>query len=304
MKYIKYLLLGLAVSLLSTSCEKRTVEFDWFEASSRASYQVWNMNLMANSSANYVKYLTVNGTTYTNNHSSILSPYNFAPSGTAGVYYTIEPCSKMEIVMDVESSTPQYDEYGAPIKNWDESGDSIIYERSNAYKGTVEHNFQANKIYYVVVDDYAKDPMVIEESGIPVLDTDAVDSLNWGSNKAGLRLFNFFHSGNPNGKIKYYAKFASKDDYKANPRFETDWIAYGESTDWYLMDVYRTDPNSSGYEVIYCDIAYSEDNGATEEIIVKNDYWTTYIGRSYYYSVVGDMAKEVKSPEIKRFSAM
>lgn len=315
MKYIKYLFLGLAVSLMSTSCEERTVEFDWYESAGKVSYQVYNMNLMSTSSKNAIKYLYVGHSlndeneltdtlyTHTNNHSALISPYNFAPSGAVGAFYTIDPCSQMAFTMYTEQSDPQFDELGAPVKNWDGTADSIIYTTEKVYSGEVQYDFKADKKYYIFVDNYNADPIVIEEPGAPIQDTDAVDSLDYGSNKAGLRLFNFFHDEDGSatkGKVKYYAKTKSKGDY----RFETDWIEYGKASEWYSMDVFRTDPNSSGYEVIYCDIAISYDNGDTEEIIVKNDYWTTYIGRAYTYIVVGDKAKKTKSPEIKRFTAL
>ncbi len=315
MKYVKYLFLGLAVSLMSTSCEERTVEFDWYESAGKVSYQVYNMNLMSSSSSNAIKYLYVGHSlnddgeladtlyTHTNNHSALISPYNFAPSGTVGAFYTIDPCSQMAFTMATETSKPQFDELGAPVKNWDGSADSIIYETTKVYSGAVQYDFKADKKYYIFVDRYDADPIVIEEPGAPIQDEDAVDSLEYGSNKAGLRLFNFFHEsdGTPTtGKIKYYAKTKSKGEY----RDSTAWIGYGEATDWYSMNVFRTAANSSGYEVIYCDIAISYDGGATKEIIVNNDYWTTYIGRAYTYIVVGDKGKKIKSPEIKRFTAL
>ena len=302
MKSIKYLLLGLAVGLMTTSCEKRTVEFDWTESAGKVSYQVFNVNLMKNNSANAIYYLTVNGTEYANRHSALISPYNFAPSGAVGAFYTIDPCSSLDITMKVEESDPQFDpSTGGPLL--DDNGDPIVYYTDSlVYSNTAiaEGGFQADKKYQLFVYDYTKAPIVIDEPGAPVQELD-MDTLG-NSTKSGIRLYNFMFDaeGVPTtAKIKYCAKKVSKGDY----RWETDWIAFGEASEWYSMDVYRASLNSSGYEYIYYDIIAQYPDG-TQKTIVTDDYWTTYIGRAYYYVLYGSADGSIAKANITRFTAL
>lgn len=308
MKSIKYLLLGLAVGLMTTSCEKRTVEFDWSESTGKVSYQVFNMNLMKDNSANHVKYLCVGDKEYANNHSVILYPYNFAPSGTVGTFYTCDPCTSMAISMRTETSDPQFDpSTGGPVL--DENGDPVInYEETEVYKNVVEHNFEADKKYQIFIYDYKKAPVVIDEPGAPVQETD-MDSLG-NSTQSGWRLYNFMFEADSvptTAVIKLAAKYKKNDtEYYA----ETGWTKFGEASEWFTVYVDRQDPNygsglnNSGYGRVWCDVLISYDGGATSEVLIKNDYWTTYIGCAYYFILRGDKASKVVANELVRFTAL
>lgn len=307
MKSIKYLLLGLAVGLMATSCEKRTVEFDWSESTGKVSYQVFNMNLMKNNSANAVKYLCVGDKEYANTHSAILSPYNFAPSGAVGTFYTCDPCSSMTISMRTETSDPQFDpSTGGPVL--DENGDPvIIYEETEVYNNVVEHNFEADKKYQIFVYDYTKAPVVIDEPGAPVQELD-MDSLG-NSTQSGWRLYNFMfeQDGTPTpAVIKVGAKYKKGETEYYE---ETEWIEFGKASEWFTVFVDRTDSygsglNTSGYSRVWCDVLISYDGGATSEVLIKDDYWTTYIGRAYYFILRGDKGSKTVTNELIRFTAL
>lgn len=308
MKSIKYLLLGLAVGLMTTSCEKRTVEFDWSESTGKVSYQVFNMNLMEDNSANHVKYLCVGDKEYANNHSAILYPYNFAPSGTVGTFYTCDPCTSMAISMRTETNAPQFDpSTGGPVV--DANGDPVVlYKDSLVYKNVVEHNFEADKKYQIFIYDYTKAPVVIDEPGAPIQEND-MDSLG-NSTQSGWRLYNFMFEADSvptTAVIKLAAKYKKNDtEYYA----ETGWTKFGEASEWFTVYVDRQDPdygsglNTSGYGRVWCDVLISYDGGATSEVLIKNDYWTTYIGRAYYYILRGDKASKVVTNELVQFTAL
>ena len=81
MRYFKYLVLALIVSLVSTSCEKDAPEYNWEDADyNNAFVQVYYMSLVGSGSANNIKYITINGQEYSYDHQSMISPYNFSPS--------------------------------------------------------------------------------------------------------------------------------------------------------------------------------------------------------------------------------
>lgn len=303
MKSIKYLLLGLAVGLMSTSCEKRTVEFDWTESTGKVSYQVYNFTLLSDEdSSNDIDYLYINGTEYTNNHSSLIAPYNFVPSGTVGAFYTMDPSSSMTLSMKTEAADPQYDELGAPKLDAD-GNPIIVYTPNEVYNQEFSYNFEADKKYQIFVYDYTKAPAVIDFGVVPIQETE-IDSLGNSTLFSG-RLYNFMFDapGVPTTAKIYYGYRGNKKTNAVEYWFPENGVAFGEASDYFDQFCPRRALNGSGWAYIYYDIKAVWPDG-TEQIIISKDYWSSYIGRSYHYMLYGDLNGEVIEPWIKRFTAL
>lgn len=293
MKSIKYLLLGLAVGLLSTSCEKDDPELNWKPADySKAFVQVYDMRLVKNSSVNNTEYLTINGNEIQYDHNAVISPYNFAPSYVVGSSYQVEP-GYCTVKMESEDSEPVKDPVtGETLRTADGSSDSLRYiNRRTIYEGTTEVELSAGKVYQVIVWDDVAAPKV-HEYGTPPVYTD-VDSLG-NTRYASFRFYNYFFDseGEPT-KARLYFDVRKKSWGEVIGSYPENGLAFGEATDY--IDYY-CDPSQTLN--LYNDVYMRQDVRAvypdgTEKILIQNDYWTTRPGRSYHYFYVGDLAGDV-----------
>lgn len=305
MKSIKYLLLALTVGLISTSCEKEKVDFNWKPADmSKAFVQIYDMRLVPANSTSSTHYLTVNGQTYQYDHNSVLDAYNFVPAYTVGSAYTVEPgvCSvKMESEEDslvLEPGTK------TPVRNWNDTGDSIeYYNRHTIYEGTTEVALEAGKLYQVIVWDAngAAAPHV-HEFGTPPIFSD-VDSLG-NTREASFRFYNYFWDtpGEPT-KARLYFDVRKKSKGEIIGSYPENGLAFGESTDYIT---YYCDPAQilNAYNDVYMrqNIRAVWPDG-TEKVLLDNDYWTTRPGRSYHFFYCGSYDGQVRTKKLTRFSA-
>ena len=93
MKILKYLTYSLALMLLLASCDKHEMKFvDNKVVTDMAEFQLHDFEPIANTAANYIDSVFVNGVLYSSvNGSGQLLPYNGVPGGGVGKFFTVEP---------------------------------------------------------------------------------------------------------------------------------------------------------------------------------------------------------------------
>ena len=315
MKSIKYLLLALTVGLISTSCEKEKVDFNWEHADmSKAFVQIYDMRLIKTGAANATEYMTINGQEYSYDHNSILDPYNFVPAYTVGSAYTVEPgiCTvKLEseddsVVWHYETDPDNPSKLKKVIdQKFDGSGDSIAYyNRRTTYEGATEVALEPGKLYQVIVWDSiggTAAPKVHEFGNVPTYEElDSTYQTRW----ASARFYNFMFDapGVPTtGRLYFDLRNKNNGDIIAN--IPENGLAFGEATDYFDTYCYP-DQVLNAYNEIYVrhDIRLVQLDG-TESVLLKNDYWTTRPGRSYHYFYYGSLDGQVVKRALKRFTA-
>lgn len=305
MRYFKYLVLALIVSLVSTSCEKDAPEYNWDDADySKAFVQVYYMSLVNSTSANNIKYITINGTEYSYDHQSMISPYNFAPSAVVGSSYQTT-AGKCTIKLETESGT-----------------DEATYKRQVVYEGTTEVDLKPGVVSQVIVwdnNEYDAEgnllkagaaPKVIE-FGTPTIYNE-VDSTG-NSRFASARLYNFMFDapGKPT-EARLFFDIRRKSNGEIYATYPNDGVglAFGEATDYFTTILWEDQIlGASGYIYVRQDIRAVWPVGSElypdgkEEILLKNDYWTTYMGRSYHYFYRGCYDGSVVKKTLTRFGA-
>ena len=304
MKSIKYLMLAFVIGLLSTSCEKKIVDFNWEKADySKAFVQVYYMSLVKNNSDNYIEYVTVNGQEYQYDHNAIISPYNFTPAYTVGASYQTEPgvCRiKLEAEEDSVVKDPVTKE---TLKNWNETGDSIkYYNRHTVYEGATEVALEAGKLYQVIVwDNDGAAPVVHEFGDIPTYtELDSLCVSRWSS----FRFYNFmFDAPGVPTTAKLYFDVRAKSNGDIIGSYPEGGLAFGEATG-YIDYWCKEEQIINAYNDVYLrhDIRAVWPDG-TETVLLKNDYWTTRPGRSYHYFYNGSYDGQIRSKTLTRFTA-
>ena len=91
MKILKYLTYSLALMLLLASCDKHEMKFvDNKVVTDMAEFQLHYFEPIANTAANYIDSVFVNGVLYSSvNGSGQLVPYNGVPGGGIGKFFTV-----------------------------------------------------------------------------------------------------------------------------------------------------------------------------------------------------------------------
>lgn len=285
MKYIKYLVLALIVGIFASSCSQDQPEYPWEGAdTSKAFVQIYYMSLVQNKSANNIKYVTINGKEYTYNHQSMIAPYNFAPSMVAGSAYATEP-GKCTVKLETESGN-------------EEKG----YQRTTVYEGTTEVDLKPGVVSQVIVWDNNGSAPHVHEFGTPPIYHE-VDSTG-NARFASARLYNYMfdEEGKPT-EAKIFFDVRRKSNGEIVASYPEGGLAFGESTDYFTTEVYQDQAlDATGYIYVRHDIRAVWPDGR-EEILLKNDYWSTYMGRSYHYFWYGCYNGDIQSKKLKRFGA-
>ena len=301
MKYIKYLVLALIVSFVASSCSQDKPEFNWKDADySKAFVQVYYMSLVTNSSANNIKYITINGTEYSYDHQSMITPYNFSPAYVVGSSYSTEP-GKCTIKLETENA------------------DSV---RTVVYEGTTEVDLKAGVISQVIVwenNEYDENGQLVKagaaphvhEFGVPPLYNE-VDSTG-NARFASARLYNYMFDakGKPTeARLFFDVRRKSNGEIYATYPDDGIGLAFGESTDYFTTILWEDQIlSTNGYIYVRQDIRAVWPVGSElypegkEEILLKNAYWTTYMGRSYHYFYHGAYNKDVFNKNLTRFTS-
>lgn len=342
MKFFKYLVLTIIVGLAASSCTQNEPRFPWEDAdTSKAFVQVYYMSLVKNESANNIKYLTINGKEYTYNHQALIAPYNFAPSMVVGSAYETE-AGVCTVKLETESSVKVKDENGNVIRTWDDSADSTVYVRKTVYQGATEVSLNPGVVSQVIVWDdrvynaekkaemdaatqsFANGKISFEdytnvmenaveregatphvhEFGTPPIYNE-VDSTGH-ARFASARLYNYMFDkeGKPT-EARMFFDVRRKSNGEIYATYPDDGIglAFGESTDYFTTILWEDQIlGASNYIYVRHDIRLVWPDGK-EEIILKNDYWTTYLGRSYHYFYYGSYDTKIQKRGLKRFTA-
>lgn len=286
MKYLKYLVLSLLAVLTVSSCSQDEPELNWEDAdTSQAFVQVYYMSLVPNNSAHYIKYVTINGVEFSYDHQAVITPYNFSPSYVVGSAYATTP-GKCTIKLETESG------------NADDG-----YTRTTVYEGTTVEDLAPGVIHQLIVwDNENQSAPIVHEFGTPTVYDSFDDTYN--CTYASARFYNFmFDAPGVPTKARLYFDLREKSNGKIYASYPEGGLAFGEATDYF--DTYL-DPaqmlSASRYVQIRHDVRAVWPDGR-EEILLKNDYWTTYVGRSYHYFYHGSYNKQVFNKKLTRFTA-
>lgn len=286
MKYLKYLVLSLLAVLTATSCTKDEPELGWKPADmDQAFVQVYYMSLVSTASANNIKYITINGVEYTYDHQAMISPYNFSPSYTVGSAYATTT-GKCTIKLETESGTAA-------------SG----YTRTTVYEGTTNEDLTAGEIHQVIVwDNENQSAPIVHKFGTPPVYNDYDETYN--ATLASARFYNFmFDEPGVPTTAKLYFDLRREKNGEIYASYPEGGLSFGEASEYF--DTY-VDPDqmlgASRYAYIWHDVRAVWPDG-TEEILLKSDYWSTYLGRSYHYFYRGSYDGQVRAHGVTRFSA-
>ncbi len=265
MKSIKYLALAVLSALMLASCSDKEVDSDapWdVVTNNQAQVQIMYMAPVVSSVANYIYKIEMAGSTFVNKNAAVLTPYNGAPGGTTGLFYTV-PAGSNNLKL-----------YGA--------NETLIYDKNFTVEG--------GKKYQVYVCEQDKEPVVVEVPTIPTQVT---------SNTAeyfAVRFYNFMWESTgvrSDRKVQLRIQNDETKEYVA----VGDPVGFGEATEWLMPALHKTVYNSSGSQRINLDLLIDDGRGNYEPLAYINsrgreqsqftDYWTEYIGRGYCWILYG-----------------
>lgn len=275
MKNLKYLALGV-IAMLLASCDDKPVEYNYTQQdeSKIAKYQLYYVVPCVSGSASNIYESVINGTSYVNNGAALLARYNAIPSGLANIYYTTK----------TGTNSIQLFQSSKLIKVYDNSCEMSAGEQT------------------VWIYDFAKAPAVFKET-TPPANLQTEDDQVTG---CAFKFYNFmFASQNADGSlipIDYKLQVmlmkeggTSTNDADYEPYGEP--IAFGECTDWFVKNIKKTNPNSSGSSVQrfgFRKIVNGEDQGwatytnaSGRVTIMRNLTITGFFGRAYRRFIYG-----------------
>lgn len=260
MKILKYLTYSLALMLLLASCDKHEMKFvDNEVVTDMAEFQLHYFEPIANTAANYIDSVFVNGVLYSSvNGSGQLVPYNGVPGGGIGKFFTVKP--------------------GDVNFKFYRKGNIVYDQNVNLTKGKQN----------VIVHDMDLAPIVIDNgypyqhtSGTPNVATWNTDSLET------VKFVNLLYedADTPySGKLQYQWQNPRTKEWEnlGNP------VAFGEATERAPILIVKTTFNSSGscridYRILTEDGEVLQVANSGGKMVNYSDYWTGYIGRSYMH---------------------
>lgn len=273
MKSIKYLMLAVASVFMLASCSDKDVDVDapWETVNNnQAQVQILFEAPVVNNTSNYIYKIEMAGKTYVNNGAAMITPYNGAPGGSTGLFYTI-PAGKNHVTLWGKTQDP------SKAKT-----DSIYFDQDFTVEG--------GKKYQVFVAETDKAPVLVEVPVIPHQTTTNTAEYSC------VRFYNFM-----------WETAGVRPDFKLQLRLQNDEtkeyenigkpIAFGEASEWLIIPVHKTIFNSSGYQTKYIDVVKVLADGTEEPLNYLNasgneqakwtDYWTQYIGRGYCWIIRG-----------------
>ena len=264
MKYFKYIALLLLLAVTMGSCDKKDVGFmaEPVDESQMAYVQICYYAPVANTAANYIYYVDLNGVEYGNDGANFLLPYNAVPSGGVNLYYAVNAG-----MLNVKLHKRQSDGNGG-------------YEYPVAYDQNV--TLEAGKRYGLFIHDMNQPPIAVEMQPVPefgkALDTDSLCRVQF--------VNVIYENGAPiTDKVQYGLQNLDTKEYE--PVGEP--VAFGECTSWFMPVVRKTVYNSSGSQ--RRDVCLFRVDPQTNQIKERmfDDWWTWYIGRAYRQIAAGNV---------------
>jgi len=270
--------------VLAVSCEKNEITYNATPLTNTAQFQLHYMNPLTSVAANYIYRIEVNDSLYTNRKAP-LTPYNGAPAGAAGRFFTAEPGT-------------------VNIKMYQGPADTLLVM---VYNQAV--TLSADK-QNVVIHDFAQPPVVFD-NGYPYVGniTETTDSTAW------VKFYNFLYetAGVPTTLRIQYQYLDSRTNLPVNIGPP---VSFGESTGWQPVTVVKktTEIIAAGSRQIYFNMRVVDAGGndlgklsvmnTAGAYVDYSDYWTLYIGSRYHHMMAGFRAVKSPNSSVKVFTAL
>ena len=259
MKNIKYLLFSAFVAFALIGCEKHDLSFaPEVAVDDMALFQITYVEPIAVNANNAIDSVFLNGVLVGSatgvGQLTVNGTYPYGPSAGTGLFFTAVP----------GYNNLKFYRKGTEVYNQDvelKAGRQEVF----VYKLTEKP---------IVLDNLYPHKFNPDRATVATFDTDSI---------ARIRFYNFAFQGNANtpysGKIQY--QWCHDKSVGATGRGGADgnWhnigspVGFGEATEYELVQVWKETYNSSGNEQLWF-------RGIDEagNVIIANDYWTTYIG--------------------------
>lgn len=261
MKNIKYLLFSAFAAVAIIGCQKHDLHFaPEVDASDMAEFQICYVEPIAANASNAIDSVFVNGKLVAGSTGvgqlTVNGTYPYGPSAGTGTFFTapkgainIQFYRKGNMVYD-RTVNLQNQKYELFVYKLDQ--DPIILDNLYPYKGNPDRATTAT------------------------FDTDSI---------ARIRFYNFAFQGDANtpypGKIQYQWCHDKSKGATGRGGADGNWqnigdpVGFGEATIRQEIQVWKETFNSSGNEQLWFR-GIDENNN----VVIANDYWTTYIGTS------------------------
>lgn len=274
MKIIKNLAWVL-LAACSFSCEKNEIGFDTAPVSGTAEFQLHYIVPVTAISTNNIYRVEINGQVYAN-RTAPLTTYSGIPSGSISAFYNVEPGTvNIKLYQGAEGTTLMYDQ-----------NTTLVAGKQNIF-----------------VHDFTQPPVVFD-NGFPyeksvTLDTDTTSYV---------KFYNFLYetAGVPTTlRLQYQYVFTRSYFNEQFERIDVNKdtldvgspVAFGESTGWQPVKVFKEVYNSSGTARLDYLIQIVDANGnlvgrlqaMTSGGVLKDyaDNWTTTVGRNVHHIFAG-----------------
>jgi|SRR5690625_2707101 len=268
------------------SCQKHAITYNTEKVDKdQAEFQLHYVVPVTASSDNNIYRVEINDQLYANKKAP-LNTYNAVPSGAVGRFY----------------ATPAGE---TNIKLYKGEDEVLVYDQNCELKPGKQNIF---------VYDFDEPPVIIDNDyPYERLVSDSTGKTAW------VKFYNFlFESENTPTPltIQYQYQYVNNEN---DTKDTSDWIslgepvAFGESTDWVPVPVYKTVERSSGYAKIdYRIFEVNADGSLGDTLKVLNssgnmvnysDWWNAYVGRRYHHILSG-MRVEKPVSAVRQFTAL
>jgi hypothetical protein len=283
MKIFKYLSLLIAV-VLTVSCEKNEITYNSTPLANTAQFQLHYMNPVTSVAGNYIYRIEVNDSLVTNRKAPLI-PYNGAPGGAVGRFFTAEPGT-------------------VNIKMYQGPADTLLVMVYNQ-----DVTLTADK-QNVVVHDFALPPVAFDNGyPYPRNVTGVTDSIAW------VKFYNFLYetAGVTSTKRIQYQYVDSRTGLRVNIGQP---LYFGEGTGWQPITVVKlpTEIIAAGSRLITFRMVEVDANGAelgdlqirgtTGTYAAYTATATLFIGRRYHHMMAGFRAVASPNSSVKVFTAL
>ncbi|MCC8112682.1 MAG: hypothetical protein LIP03_01565 [Bacteroidales bacterium] len=287
MKILKYLtMIALCAGFTLTSCDQKDIDFGLqYVDPNSALYQVFYVNPVANTTANYVYRVDVGDKSYFNNGSSMITRYSGIPSGSVNLWYNDATGTK-------------------DVRFYTGSMDNLAYSNS----ATLTQGLQSIWVY-----NFDKAPIVLKETEAPQnlgTDNDTIAGCS-------MKFYNFLFK-DATTPVDFKVQFYIRDYHDWFPAQQNEDgyvaigepIAFGESTDWEVWNIKKSIWNSYGYNANYYlavknvetgeYISYINSAGSNLELFAITQ--TLSFGRAYLKYLYGTLEDVDLNPTVGTFT--
>ncbi|MBT1698038.1 hypothetical protein KK083_14190 [Fulvivirgaceae bacterium PWU4] len=274
MKILKNIV-WILLAVCAFSCEEHVIEYDAAPVSGAAEFQLHYVVPVTAVAANNIYRVEINGKVYSNT-SAPLTTYNAIPSGTASAFYTAEPGNvNIKLYQGTDGTTLVYDQNA-----------TLVAGKQNIFV----HNFNQ--------------PPVVVDNGFPYQDAVTLDT----DTTSYVKFYNFLYETTnvpTTLRLQYQYIFTrsyfnekgeriivNKDTLDVGPP-----VAFGESTGWQPVKVFKEVYNASGTARLDYLIQVVDANGnITGRLQARTtggttqpyaDFWTTTVGRNVHHIYAG-----------------